>query len=94
MVYCYDSLDSHVDSGELLLQQDEALTKYLSVRKVVALIVVQRKTQSALILPKVISHEIWVFGQVYCLQRQAPQALPSIDGLKYHTTSASRTVVR
>lgn len=57
---------------------------YLCVSKIIALIVMECETESALILPQVISHEVRVLGQVYGFQGQAPQALPSVNSLDAH----------
>ena len=52
------------------------------MRKIVAFIVVERETQSALILTQVIPHEIGVFGQVYGFQGQTPETFSSVDSLR------------
>ena len=62
--------------------------------KIVALIVVQSKTKSALVLPQVISHEVRVLGQVYRFQCQAPQALSSVNSLQGTPGSAPQAVLQ
>ena len=54
----------------------------LGVCQVVALVVVQREAEAALILPQVVAHEVGVLCQVDGLQREAPQALPPVNGLQ------------
>lgn len=54
---------------------------HLRVRQVVALVVVQREAQAALILAEVVAHEVRVLRQVDGLQRQPPQPLPPVDRL-------------
>lgn len=61
--------------------------------KIVALVVVQRKTKSALILAQMISHKVRVFGQVYCFQSQAPQALSSVNSLQCSQGSAPQALL-
>ena len=53
----------------------------LRVGQVIALVVVQRQAEAALVLAQVVSHEVWVFCQVNRLQRQPPQPLPSVNRL-------------
>jgi hypothetical protein len=53
----------------------------LRMRQVIALVVVQREAQAALILPQVVAHEVGVLGQVDRLQGKPPQALPPINRL-------------
>jgi hypothetical protein len=54
---------------------------HLGVRKVVALVVVQREAQAALVLAEVVAHEVRVLRQVDGLQRQPPQPLPPVNCL-------------
>lgn len=76
----------YVESGKTSASPGSA---YLSMCKVVAFIVVQREAQSAFILPKVIAHKVGVLGQVNSLQRQAPQALSSVNGLNFYSSMSS-----
>ena len=54
----------------------------LSMRQVVALVVVQRQAQAALVLPQVVAHEIRILRQIDGLQGQPPQPLSPVDGLE------------
>lgn len=58
----------------------------LCVREVVALIVVERQAQPALVLPQVIPHEVRVLRQVNGFQSQSPEPLPPINSLQHAST--------
>lgn len=62
--------------GEVLL-----VALALRVRQVVALVVVQRQAQAALVRAQVVAHEVRVLGQVDGLQRQLAQPLAPVDRL-------------
>lgn len=76
VVTCYCTADDHV--CHLICDRVHAC---LGVRQVVALVVVQREAQAALVLAQVVAHEVRVPRQVDRLQRQPPQPLPPVDGL-------------
>ena len=61
---------------------DVAQEPDLSMRQVVALVVVQRQAQAALVLPQVVAHEIRILRQIDGLQGKPPQPLPPVDGLR------------
>ena len=51
----------------------------LGMREVVALVIMQREAQLALVRAQVVPHEVGVFLQVDRLQRQLPQPLSPVD---------------
>ena len=59
----------------------------LRVGQIVALVVVQRQAQAALVLAQVIAHKVRVFREVDRLQRQPPQTLSPVDGLRRTLTT-------
>lgn len=53
----------------------------LGVGEVVALVVVKREAELALVASEVVAHKIGILGQVDSFQRQPPQPLSTVDGL-------------
>ena len=58
----------------------------LCVCQVVALVVMEGETQTALILPQVVAHEVGVLREVDRLQGKPAQALSSVDSLHSHAS--------
>lgn len=62
----------------------------LRVREVVALVVVQREAELALVAAQVVAQQVRVLGDVRRLQRQLPQPLAPVDALLLRIRDAAR----
>ena len=79
---------------ERLLPQAHAhqqASSHLCMRKVIALVVVKRQAQAALILPQVVAHEVGVLAEIDRLQRKPPQTLTAVNRLR-RTKASSQDV--